>query len=155
TLHHAPSAVGAFWRRMQGRRGTPQAITAPAHKLARLVSHRLAHGSAYMLPGLDAYEAPYRARKVMPMAKQAKALGSTPVPLTAQGSARLPWPRQPCPSSQSASHALPRHGLPEQRGRSVLSTPRPLTLPIHRGSPAVAAPANMPLHLFQKGLTSW
>ena len=37
TLHHSQSALGAFFRRMQARLGTPKAITATAHKLARLV----------------------------------------------------------------------------------------------------------------------
>jgi transposase len=36
-LHHSQSALGAFFRRMKARLGTPQAITATAHKLARLV----------------------------------------------------------------------------------------------------------------------
>jgi transposase len=37
TLHHSQSALGAFFRRMKVRLGTPKAITATAHKLARLV----------------------------------------------------------------------------------------------------------------------
>ena len=37
TLHHAQSALGACFRRMPARLGTPKAITATAHKLARLV----------------------------------------------------------------------------------------------------------------------
>jgi transposase len=37
TLHHSQSAWGAFFRRMQVRLGTPKALTATAHKLARLV----------------------------------------------------------------------------------------------------------------------
>ena len=84
TLHHAPSALGACFRRMQARLGTPKALTATAHKLARLVYSLLQPGSAYVQQGLDAYEAPSRARKVTTMAKQAKALGSTLVPLPAQ-----------------------------------------------------------------------
>jgi transposase len=36
-LHHSQSALGAFFRRMKARLGTPKAITATAHKLARLV----------------------------------------------------------------------------------------------------------------------
>jgi len=67
------------------RLGTPKAITATAHKLARLVSSLLRHGSADVQQGLDAYEAPSRARKVTTMAKQAKALGDTLVPRAAQG----------------------------------------------------------------------
>jgi transposase len=85
TLHHSQSALGAFFRRMQVRLGTPKAITATAHKLARLVSSLLRHGSADVQQGLDAYEAQYRERKVTTMAKQAKALGYTLVPLAAQG----------------------------------------------------------------------
>jgi transposase len=37
SLHHAQSALGAFFRRLKARLGTPKAITATAHKLARLV----------------------------------------------------------------------------------------------------------------------
>ena len=37
SLHHSQSALGAFFRRMKARLGTPKAITATAHKLARLV----------------------------------------------------------------------------------------------------------------------
>lgn len=37
TLYHSQSALGAFLRRMTGRLGTPKAITATAHQLARLV----------------------------------------------------------------------------------------------------------------------
>src|SRR6266699_210830 len=77
SLHHSQSALGAFFRRMQARLGTPKAITAAAHKLARLVSHLLKHGSASVQEGLENYEAQYHERKVTTMAKQAKALGYT------------------------------------------------------------------------------
>lgn len=36
TLHHSQRALGACFRRMQARLGTPKAITATAHNLARL-----------------------------------------------------------------------------------------------------------------------
>ena len=85
SLHHSQSALGAFLRRMKARLGTPKAITATAHKRARLVSSLLQHGSAYVQQGLDAYEAQDHDRKVKTMAKQAKALGYTLVPLVAQG----------------------------------------------------------------------
>src|SRR5213593_2925878 len=83
TVPHSQSALGAFLRRMQAHLGTPQAITATAHTLARLVSSLLQHGSAAVQQGLDAYEAPYRARTVTTLAKQATALGDTRVPLAA------------------------------------------------------------------------
>jgi hypothetical protein len=85
SLHHSQSALGAFFRRMKARLGTPKAITATAHKLARLVYSLLQHGSAYVQQGVDAYEAQSRERKVQSMAKQAKVLGSTLVPLPSQG----------------------------------------------------------------------
>ena len=85
SLHHSQSALGACLRRMKARLGTPKAITATAHKLARLVYHLLQHGSASVQQGLDAYEAHYRERKVKTMAKQAQAWGSPLVPLAAQG----------------------------------------------------------------------
>ena len=85
SVHHAQRALGAFFRRMKARLGTPKAITATAHKLARLVYSLLQHGSAYVQQGVDAYEAQYRERKVTAMARQAKALGYTLVPLVSQG----------------------------------------------------------------------
>jgi transposase len=58
SLPHSQSALGAFCRRMTARLGTPKALTATAHKLARLVYSLLHHGSAYVQQGLDAYETP-------------------------------------------------------------------------------------------------
>ena len=37
SLHHSHSALGDFYRRMRARLGAPKAITATAHKLARLL----------------------------------------------------------------------------------------------------------------------
>jgi transposase len=46
TVQPARTALGAFYRRMRRRLGAPKAITATAHKLARLVYSLLKHGSA-------------------------------------------------------------------------------------------------------------
>jgi hypothetical protein len=81
TVHKARTALGAFYRRLRSRAGAPKAITATAHKLARLVYSLLKHGSAYVKQGLEAYESQYRERKVKAMARQAKALGYTLVAL--------------------------------------------------------------------------
>ena len=72
---------------MRRRLGAPKAITATAHKLARLVYSLLKHGSAYVQQGLDAYESQYRERKVKAMARQAQALGYT---LVALGTPEVP-----------------------------------------------------------------
>src|SRR4029079_12187148 len=43
-LHRSEGALGAFLRRMKSRLGTPAALTATAHKLARIVYLALKHG---------------------------------------------------------------------------------------------------------------
>ena len=76
-LHHSQSALGAFFRRMKARLGAPKAITATAHKLARLVYSMLKHGTAYVRQGMDEYEQQFRDRMVQNMTRRAKALGYT------------------------------------------------------------------------------
>ena len=41
SLHHADNYLGEFFRRIARRLSKPQAITATAHKLARIVFHLL------------------------------------------------------------------------------------------------------------------
>jgi len=74
-LHHSNSALGAYVRRRQRRRGTPQAITAPAHTRARRIDSLRTHGTASVAQGLAAYEHQYRDRPVQHLARRAKALG--------------------------------------------------------------------------------
>src|SRR5262249_23042367 len=74
-LHHSQSALGAFFRRMKARLGAPKAITATAHKLARLIYTMLKHGTAYVRRGMDEHEQQYRERAVKQMTRRAKALG--------------------------------------------------------------------------------
>ena len=76
-LHHSQSALGAFFRRMKARLGAPKAITATAHKLARLVYSMLKHGMAYVRHGMDEYEQQYRDRTVKNLTRRAKTLGYT------------------------------------------------------------------------------
>src|SRR5258706_7825066 len=47
SLHHANDYLGEFFRRIARRLGKPQAITATAHKLARIVFHLLSTKEAY------------------------------------------------------------------------------------------------------------
>jgi transposase len=74
-LHHSQSALGAFFRRLKARLGTPKAVVATAHKLARLVYRLLKHGEAYVAQGMAEYEHAYRERVVQSLARKAKALG--------------------------------------------------------------------------------
>lgn len=47
SLHHAKNYLGEFFRRITRKLGKPQAITATAHKLARIVFHLLNTKQAY------------------------------------------------------------------------------------------------------------
>jgi len=75
SLHHAKSALGAFFRRMKARLGTPKAITATAHKLARLIYAMLKHGTAYVAGSMAEYEQKYRQRVVHNLSRKARELG--------------------------------------------------------------------------------
>jgi transposase len=81
-LHHSKSALGAFFRRLKSRLGTPKAIVATAHKLARLVYTLLKHGTEYVAHGMQAYEEQYREREVKRLARKARELGFALVPAT-------------------------------------------------------------------------
>jgi len=75
SLHHSKSALGAFYRRMKARLGPPKAITATAHKLARLVYTMLTHGTAYVDRGQEYYEQQYQQRVLKNLQRRAKTLG--------------------------------------------------------------------------------
>jgi len=47
SLHHANNYLGEFFRRISRRLGKPQAVTATAHKLARIVFHLLSTREPY------------------------------------------------------------------------------------------------------------
>ena len=61
-LHHSDSALGAFYRRKRAQLGSPKAITAAAHKLARIIYSMLRHGQNYVDQGAEYYENQYRQR---------------------------------------------------------------------------------------------
>jgi transposase len=74
-LHRSHSALGAFLRRLKARLGAPKAITATAHKLARLIYSLLKHGSVYVTQTMDEYERSYRERVLKSLNRRAKELG--------------------------------------------------------------------------------
>ena len=76
-LHHSKSALGAFLRRLKTRMGAPKAITATAHKLARLVYYMLKHGTTYVEKGVEEYEALLREKRIKGLQRQARELGFT------------------------------------------------------------------------------
>jgi transposase len=75
TLQKNKSALGAFYRRMKARLGAASAITATAHKLARLIYRLLKHGEAYVRQGMEIYELKYRERLIHNIRKTATSLG--------------------------------------------------------------------------------
>jgi transposase len=60
TLRQSNSALGANYRRFYGRLGAPKAITAMAHKLARLVYRLIKYGHQHVDKGMEYYESIYR-----------------------------------------------------------------------------------------------
>jgi transposase len=74
-LQRRQSALGAFFRRMKARLGTPKAITATAHTLARFIYTLLKHGTAYVRQSLADDEQGDRDRMVQRLTRRAKALG--------------------------------------------------------------------------------
>jgi transposase len=75
TLQRSQSALGAFYRRMKARLGAAEAVTATAHKLARLVYRLLKHGEAYVRQGMADYEKKFQQRKLYALQKTAKTMG--------------------------------------------------------------------------------
>lgn len=82
-LHRSQSYLGHFYRKMRSRLGAPKAITATAHKLARIVFHLLRTGEAYNESIFAAEEQRCRLRTEHRLRRQARQLGYNLVPLPA------------------------------------------------------------------------
>lgn len=80
SLHHSNSYLGAFLRRKAAQRGMPKAITATAHKLARLIYFMLKHGTEYVARTQDEYEERHRQRTIATLTRTAKRLGYVLLP---------------------------------------------------------------------------
>ena len=74
-LRKSQTALGAHHRRLCSRMDKPKAITASAHKLARLVYFMLTKGQAFVEAGQDEYEERYRQRVVQNLTRRAQQLG--------------------------------------------------------------------------------
>jgi transposase len=75
SLYASQSALGGFFRRQKARLGSPKAITATAHKLARIFYSMLKNQTVYDDPGADAYEQRYRQRVLHNLKQRAAKLG--------------------------------------------------------------------------------
>jgi transposase len=77
SLHGSKGALGAFLRHKKAQLGAPKAITATAHKLARLVYLALKHGMTYVRQTQEEYQAKMREQQLKSLRKKAKQLGLT------------------------------------------------------------------------------
>ena len=75
SLHRSPTALGAYYRRMRTRFGAPKAITATAHKLARIIYHLLKNRQPYDETVFARNEAAYQERRLNRLRREAAALG--------------------------------------------------------------------------------
>lgn len=74
-LRSSQSALGAYFRRMCARMDKSKAVTAAAHKLARLIYTMLTKGEEYTDRGQDYYEERYRERVLHHLSLRAEKLG--------------------------------------------------------------------------------
>jgi transposase len=75
TLEHTETQLGHFFRRMRGKLGRPQAITAVAHKIARIFYTLVATGKEYDESALIKADTRQRERQEAKLRRQARELG--------------------------------------------------------------------------------
>ncbi len=80
-LRTSRSALGAYYRRLCARMDKPKAVTAAAHKLARLIYAMLTKGEEYTDQGQAYYEERYRQRVIANLNRRAQQLGLQVVPV--------------------------------------------------------------------------
>lgn len=67
--------MGAFLRRKKAQLGAPEAITAAAHKIARIFYTMLKEKKSYKDMGADYYEQKFKDRTIKNMELRARSLG--------------------------------------------------------------------------------
>jgi transposase len=75
SLMRSKSYLGAYLRRQRSRLGSPKAITATAHKLARILYHLMRYGEAYVQQAEEAYAEQVRERLEKHLHRRATELG--------------------------------------------------------------------------------
>ena len=81
-LYHAKNYLGEFYRRMKWRLGAAEAVTATAHKLARIVYHLLSTKQPYSEAVLIQCDQQENTRAERRLRRQAASLGYQLTPLT-------------------------------------------------------------------------
>ena len=85
SLANSKSALGGFYRRIRARLGAPKAITATAHKLARIFYVLWKTKQTYADIGAEYYEQQYTERVIRNLKRKAQELGYTLLLQEAQG----------------------------------------------------------------------
>jgi hypothetical protein len=75
SVSQSESALGAFYRKMRGKLGAPKAITATAHKIAKIIYHMLRTRTSFKDAGQEAFERRHAERSLAILKKKAAALG--------------------------------------------------------------------------------
>ena len=81
SLHHSKSALGDFYRRMRAKLGAPKAITAAAHKLARIIFHLVTTHREFDDSHFAADQLRFRKHQEAKFRAKARALGFHLLPL--------------------------------------------------------------------------
>lgn len=81
-LHRSDTFLGDYFRRMKARMGVPKAMTATAHKLARIVYHMVTTRQEYDTTIFQQQEQHRRQQKSARLYKQARELGFHLVPVS-------------------------------------------------------------------------
>jgi transposase len=86
SLHHSQSALGDFYRRMRAKLGAPKAITATAHKLARIIFHLIFTRQEFDNSKFAADQLRHQKRQEIKLRTKARSLGFELIPLERPGS---------------------------------------------------------------------
>ena len=81
SLHHSKSALGDFYRRMRAKLGAPKAITAAAHKLARIIFHLITSHQEFDESRFAADQLRHEKRQETKLRAKAKSMGFELVPI--------------------------------------------------------------------------
>jgi len=81
SLYRSKSALGDYYRRMRARLGGPKALTATAHKLARIIYHLVTTGQPFDESRFAADQTRYQQRQQAKLRAKARALGFQLVPV--------------------------------------------------------------------------
>jgi transposase len=81
SLHHSKTALGDFYRRMRAKLGAPKAITAAAHKLARIIFHLISTRQEFDDSKFAADQLRHQKRQEIKLRAKAKSMGFELIPL--------------------------------------------------------------------------